>query len=95
MVSEMDLPTASGQARVARGVLGRWLGMWWRRTARRMREADVDELRKRVVILTRQLDGLPVTSSIRKRRIQLLRDRERCQTIIAEWERLHESGEAT
>ena len=81
---------------MARPVIG---GLWgwlvrgrWRRAARRMTEAEIDELRKRIVIISRQLDGLPISSRVQARRMELLRDRERCQTIVAEWEHLHELG---
>lgn len=93
MNSETTPPEAPSSSRPIIGGLRGWLlHRLWRRTARRMREAEIDELRKRVVIITRQLDGLAISSRVMKRRMELLRDRERCLTIIAEWEHRHESG---
>ncbi len=51
-----------------------------------MTESDIEELRKRLIIVGRQLEELPDTSRVFKRRMELLRDRERCETIIAIWE---------
>jgi len=56
---------------------------------RRMTESDIDELRKRLVIITRQFDELPISSWMLKRRAELTRDRKRCEAIIAAWEAEH------
>lgn len=95
MGSEAGMAQTSRSLRVLGGVWGRWVRWLWRRTARRMNESQIDELRKRNVIVTRQLDGLPFSSRVQKRRRELLRDRERCEALIAEWERLHELGKAS
>jgi hypothetical protein len=43
-------------------------------------------LNKRLAIITGQLDGMPVSSTVRDRRRQLLIDRERCSTMLKSWE---------
>ncbi len=53
-----------------------------------MRESDIDELRKRLIIMNRQLGELPISSRVQKRRIELLQERERCEVMIHAWENL-------
>jgi len=90
--TEATVPEADQSPhRVTTGLVGWWNRRTWRRAARGVAESEVDELRKRVVIINRQLDGLPDSSRVFKRRMELLRDRERCETIIAAWERNHGS----
>ena len=94
MTPDISAPDASSSPRpVMGGLWGWWSRMLSRRATRRMTEPEIDDLRKRVVIIARQLDGLPISSRVAKRRMELLRDRERCLTIIAEWEERHVSGE--
>ena len=73
------------------GLVGWWKRLLWRRKARRMSEEEMGELYKRLVIINRQLSGLPSISTVFKRRMELLHDRERCQTMITEWEATHPS----
>ena len=74
------------RASVVTGLWGWFIRMRWRSSARRMSEPEIDELRKRIIIVERQLESMPVSSRVRSRRMELLRDRERCQTIVNEWE---------
>jgi len=78
--------TPQPQRQIVKGLWGWLMRMNWRRRARQMSRVDVDELRKRLVIINRQLQELPISSRVFKRRMELLRDRERCNTIIAAWE---------
>lgn len=61
-----------------------------------MKEAEIDALRKRIVILNSQLKQLPDSSRVKKRRLELLQDRERCEFTVATWEQRFDSpGEAS
>ena len=84
MISDPSLPQRPRQ--VYRGLVGWWKRIVWRRATRRMNEGQINDLRKRLIIINRQLEELPVTSRAFKLRMELLRDRERCQTVIAMWE---------
>lgn len=76
--------------RTTRGVAGWIRRLVWRRNVRRMKESDIDLMRKRIIIITSQLQQLPDSSTVRKRRKELLRDRERCEYVIAEWEKRYD-----
>jgi hypothetical protein len=79
-------PPAWEQKSVLTGVSG-WVKQYlWKRKARRMSEEDITEVNKRLIILKRQIDSMPVTSRLHKLRMELLVDRERCQIMISAWE---------
>ena len=82
----LDDASAIPSRRWHKGLRGWWKRLAWRRASRKMTESDIEELRKRLIIVGRQLEELPDTSRVFKRRMELLRDRERCETIIAIWE---------
>jgi len=87
-LNSSENPTPS--ARTTRGIAGWFRHLVWRRNARRMKESDIDLMRKRIIIITSQLQQLPDSSTVRKRRKELLRDRERCEYVIAEWEKRYD-----
>ncbi|HOS65553.1 MAG TPA: hypothetical protein PK251_12445 [Candidatus Latescibacteria bacterium] len=76
--------------RTTGGIAGWIRRLVWRRNARRMKESDIDLMRKRIIIITSQLQQLPDSSTVLRRRKELLRDRERCEFVIAEWERRYD-----
>jgi hypothetical protein len=91
MVVGTGSPPAWEQRSVMTGFLGRLKQYLWKRKAQRMSEEDIGEVSKRLIIIKRQIDGMSVTSSLHKLRMELLIDRERCQVMIAAWEARQES----
>ena len=82
-----DAATSAPPRQIVGGVKGWVLRKLWKRRAKKIGEPDIDELRKRLIIMNRQLGEMPISSRIQKRRMELLRERERCEVIIAEWEK--------
>jgi hypothetical protein len=78
--------SSSHEQPVVTGVLGWFTRARWRRHGRRLDETGVDELRKYLIIINRQLEEMPISSRLHKRRMELLRDRERCRTMLSSWE---------
>ncbi len=76
--------------RATRGIVGWVRRIVWRRNARGMKESDIDLMRRRIIIITSQLQQLPDSSTVLRRRKELLRDRERCEFVIAEWEKRYD-----
>ena len=86
---ESSEPAASDRVRpasVVKGFLGWFLRGRWRRAGRRLAETDVLDLRKTLVIVERQLAGMPISTRLSKRRMELLKERERCGTMLESWE---------
>ncbi|HQK23807.1 MAG TPA: hypothetical protein PLM66_13040, partial [Candidatus Latescibacteria bacterium] len=55
----------------AGGIAGWIRRLVWRRNARRMKESDIDLMRKRIIIITSQLQQLPDSSTVLRRRKEL------------------------
>ena len=73
-------------SRILGGFIGWLKRAYWSRESRKFSEDDIAELRKRLIIIDRQLDEMPISRRIHTRRMELLTDRERCRTIIGSWE---------
>jgi hypothetical protein len=88
MMDQND-PASSGQTRptsVVKGLLGWFLRGKWRRAGRKLGDPDLSELRKTLVIVDRQLSGMPISTRLSQRRMELLKERERCRITLDAWE---------
>ena len=54
-----------------------------------MSEEQVGELRKMLIIIERQAAEMPISSKLHKRRMEILREQERLEYMIAQWEAVH------
>jgi hypothetical protein len=93
MVAQNNVEPMSSPRAITSGLRGWWKRLQWKREARDLQELDIDGLRKRIVILDHQLELLPTSSSVHRRRMELLEERERCVIIIATWEQRYDSVE--
>ena len=77
---------AFDQKPVVTGIAGWLKRMIWKRAAGKMSDEQVSEMRKHLIIVEKQLANMPVTSSLSRRRLELLIEQERCRIMITTWE---------
>ena len=74
---------------VVTGLWGWLCRSFWKRKGRRMSKDQIVDLRKMLVIVDRQATELPVSAKSNKRRMEILKDRERLGVMISAWEGAH------